>query len=97
MSSFKELDLDIINKFHDRAMHSSRISKNIFDEDYEVLVQGWRAPGMKNSKQIFIGDKVSISTILCSMMENLVKNDVLTIDELKLLIEVTEEKIKEEK
>ena len=55
------------------------------------MIQAWREPGMENSKQIIMGDKVSIATVLCSLMENLIKNDVFTLDELYILVDSVKE------
>jgi hypothetical protein len=47
------------------------------------MILGYRFPGMEESKQMFYGRKLAISTLLCSMLENMLLHNVLTEDELK--------------
>ena len=90
MRNYKGMNTEAINKMHDKMMKSKSKAIKSF-EDYEVMIQAWREPGMENSKQIIMGDKVSIATVLCSLMENLIKNDVFTLDELYILVDSVKE------
>ena len=90
MRDYKGMNTEAINKMHDKMMKSKSKAIKSF-EDYEVMIQAWREPGMENSKQIIMGDKVSIATVLCSLMENLIKNDVFTLDELYILVDSVKE------
>lgn len=90
MRNYKDMNTEAINKMHDKMMKSKNKAMKSFD-DYEVMIQAWREPGMENSKQIIMGDKISIATVLCSLMENMILNDVFTIDELYSLVDSVKE------
>ena len=96
MRNYKGMNTEAINKMHDKMMKSKSKAFKSF-EDYEVMIQAWREPGMENSKQIIMGDKVSIATVLCSLMENLIKNDVFTLDELYDLVDSVKEIMNDDK
>ena len=96
MRNYKGMNTEAINKMHDKMMKSKSKALKSF-EDYEVMIQAWREPGMENSKQIIMGDKVSIATVLCSLMENLIKNDVFTLDELYSLVDSVKEIMNDDK
>ena len=89
-AEIKEDAKRVINKMHDKMMKSKNKAMKSF-EDYEVMIQAWREPGMENSKQIIMGDKISIATVLCSLMENMILNKIFTIDELYSLVDSVKE------
>ena len=90
MRNYKGMNTEAINKMHDKMMKSKSKALKSF-EDYEVMIQAWREPGMENSQQIIMGDKISIATVICSLMENMILNDVFTIDELYDLVDSVKE------
>lgn len=90
MRSYKGMNTEAINKMHDKMMKNKSVAIKSF-EDYEVMIQAWREPGMENSKQIIMGDKISIATVLCSLMENMILNKIFTIDELYSLVDSVKE------
>lgn len=96
MRNYKDMNTEAINKMHDKMMKSKNKAMKSF-EDYEVMIQAWREPGMENSKQIIMGDKISIATVLCSLMENMILNDVFTIDELYALVDSVKEMMSDDK
>lgn len=96
MRNYKDMNTEAINKMHDKMMKSKNKAMKSFD-DYEVMIQAWREPGMENSKQIIMGDKISIATVLCSLMENMILNDVFTIDELYALVDSVKEMMSDDK
>ena len=96
MRNYNGLNTEAINKMHDKMMKTKSVAVKSF-EDYEVMIQAWREPGMEKSKQIIMGDKVSIATVLCSLMENLILNDVFTLDELYSLVDSVKEVMNDDK
>ena len=96
MRNYKDMNTEAINKMHDKLMKNKNKAYKSFD-DYEVMIQAWREPGMENSKQIIMGDKISIATVLCSLMENMILNDVFTIDELYALVYSVKEMMSDDK
>ena len=96
MRNYKGMNTEAINKMHDKMMKSKSKAIKSF-EDYEVMIQAWREPCMENSKQIIMGDKVSIATVLCSLMENLIKNDVFTLEEVYILVDSVKESMNDDR
>lgn len=90
MRNYKGMNTEAINKMHDKMMKNKSVAIKSF-EDYEVMIQAWREPGMENSKQIIMGDKISIATVICSLMENMILNKIFTIDELYSLVDSVKE------
>ena len=64
---------------------------------YEGLILGYRTVGMEASKQVFVGDKLSLMTLFSSMMENMLTYKILTEKELYQMINLVLEKIEKEK
>lgn len=58
------------------------------DEIYNVDIYIFRHPGMGNSKQIIIGNKISIMMATTSYLETLLRQDVCTEKELKETVEM---------
>lgn len=58
-----------------------------FDSVYETLVLAYRFPGMDASKQIFYGDKLSLLTIFCSIFQNLIERNSLTVSDLETMVD----------
>jgi len=91
----KKLD-DVIKEFEKEAKKAFSSKRSLYegtelDELYKVDIHIWRKPGMGNSLQTIMGNKVSILTATASYLETLIRKDVMTIDELKNMIEMIEE------
>lgn len=56
------------------------------DKIYDCDIYIYRHPGMGNSKQLIVGDKLSIITATSSYLETLLRNNVVTEKELKDVI-----------
>ena len=87
--NFKHFHLDVVSK--------TGLNESKFNELYEGLILGYRQPNMDASKHIFFGNLVSIWTLSCSMLENLILNNVITEKELKNMVEVVLENVKKTK
>ena len=86
----KNLD-DLLKEFEkkaDKAVSSKRPLWEGDDNDgiYSVDIHIWRKPGMGNSLQTVAGNKISIMTATASFIETLLKNNVITEDELDFMI-----------
>lgn len=76
--NLKQLKLEVESK--------TGLSKSVLNEIYEGLILGYRTVGMDASKQLFLGDKLSIMTLFSSMIENMLTYKILTEKELKQMI-----------
>lgn len=86
----KNLD-DVLKKFEkeaNKAVSKDRNSWNNTEEDdlYDVDIHIWRKPGMGNSVQSIVGNKISIMTATTSYLRTLVDKKVITLDELDDMI-----------
>lgn len=54
-----------------------------FNEIYEGLILGYRTVGMDASKQMFVGDKISLMTLFSAMLENMFTYKIITERELQ--------------
>ena len=87
--NLKQLKLEVKSK--------TGLSKSVLNEIYEGLILGYRTVGMEASKQVFVGDKLSLMTLFSSMMENMLTYKILTEKELYQMINLVLEKIEKEK
>lgn len=72
--AFKKFTLDVKSK--------SGLKDSEFDEEYEGLLLAYRQPGMDASKQIMFGSQISILTLTCSLIENIIRYELLTEEQL---------------
>ena len=73
--NLKQLKLEVESK--------TGLSKSVLNEIYEGLILGYRTVGMDASKQVFVGDKLSLMTLFSSMIENMLTYKILTEKELQ--------------
>ena len=89
---------DLIKEFEEKAKTAKSKYKYNKDEDkiYDVDIHIWRKPGMGNSLQTIAGNRISIMTATCSFLTTLCIKNVITLDELKEMIELVEGAVKNE-
>ena len=87
--NLKQLKLEVKSK--------TGLSKSVLNEIYEGLILGYRTVAMEASKQVFVGDKLSLMTLFSSMIENMLTYRILTEKELQQMINLVLEKIEKEK
>ena len=89
---------DLIKEFEEKAKNAQSKYKYNKNEDkiYDVDIHIWRKPGMGNSLQTISGNKISIMTATCSFLTTLCIKNVITLDELKEMIELVEGAVKNE-
>lgn len=89
---------DLIKEFEEKAKTAKSKYKYNKNEDkiYDVDIHIWRKPGMGNSLQTISGNKISIMTATCSFLTTLCIKNVITLDELKEMIELVEGAVKNE-
>ena len=87
---------DLIKEFEEKAKNAK--SKYEFpkdkDEIYDVDIHIWRHPGMGNSLQTIVGNKVSIMTATASYLNTLLSKKVITTKELDDLVKIVKESYK---
>lgn len=84
--SFKHFDLKVKSK--------TGLSKSVLNQIYEGLILGYRTVDMEASKQMFVGDKLSLMTLFSSMLENMLTYKILTEKELQQTIKLVLEEMK---
>lgn len=62
------------------------IDKTEFDKFYNGLILVYRLPGMSASKQLFRGNQLSIRTLIASSLDSLIRNEVLSEDDLDEMV-----------
>lgn len=89
---------DLIKEFEEKAKNAQSKYKYNKNEDkiYDVDIHIWRHKGMGNSLQTISGNKISIMTATCGFLTTLCIKNVITLDELKEMIELVEGAVKNE-
>ena len=82
---------DVLKEFEEKANNAQSKFRNIWkdtkaDNIYDVDIHIWRKPGMGNSIQTIVGNKISIMTATTSYLDTLISKKVLTFDELDEMI-----------
>lgn len=54
-----------------------------FNDIYEAIIIGYRTTNMDASKQMFVGDKISLMTLFSAMLENMFTYKIITERELQ--------------
>ena len=91
---------DVLKEFEEKANNAVSSNRklwekdNEYDEMYNVDIHIWRKPGMGNSIQTISGNKISIMTATSSYLETLIREDILTFDELDKMIKLVKYTIK---
>lgn len=91
---------DVLKEFEEKANNAVSSTRklwekdNEYDEMYNVDIHMWRKPGMGNSIQTISGNKISIMTATSSYLETLIREEVLTFDELDEMIKLVKYTIK---
>lgn len=84
---------DILKEFEKKANNAISSNRKLWkdteaDNMYNVDIHIWRHPGMGNSVQTISGNKISIMTATSSYLDTLIREKVLTFDELDYMIEL---------
>ncbi|MBQ7308234.1 MAG: hypothetical protein IJW82_06905 [Clostridia bacterium] len=74
----KEYKLDVESK--------TGLNETIYNRFYEGMILAYRLPNMDASKQMFYGSPASIMTLMCSSIENLLVNKLVSEDQLDEII-----------
>lgn len=91
---------DVLKEFEEKATNAVSSTRKLWEEDnkydemYNVDIHIWRKPGMGNSIQTISGNKISIMTATSSYLETLIREEVLTFDELDEMIKLVKYTIK---
>lgn len=91
---------DVLKEFEEKANNAVSSARKLWEEDHEydemynVDIHIWRKPGMGNSIQTISGNKISIMTATSSYLETLIREEVLTFDELDEMIKLVKYTIK---
>ena len=96
----KNLD-DLLKDFEKEAEQTVSSNRPLWegseaDKIFNVDIHVWRKPGMGNTLQTIAGNKISIMTATCSFLTTLCIKNIITLDELKEMIELVEGAVKNE-
>lgn len=69
--NIRDCDLNIVKS-------KTGLNNSEYDKDYEAMILAFRQPGMDASKQLFLGNAVSLYTIVASILENLVRQKIFS-------------------
>lgn len=91
---------DVLERFQKEAENAESSHRSYWkgteeDDIYQVDIHIWRKPGMGNSLQTIYGNKLSIMVATASYLENLVRKDLLTLNELDGMIEAVKLQLKD--
>ena len=84
---------DLIKEFEEKSKNAKSDYEDLWnktshDELYNVDIHIWRKPGMGNSLQTIVGNKISIMTATTSYLNTLLLKEVISTDELKEMVEL---------
>ena len=81
---------DLLKEFEEKAKNAKSKYKYNKDEDklYDVDIHIWRKPGMGNSLQTIVGNKISIMIATSSYLQTLIAKNIITEKELDYMIEL---------
>ncbi len=90
---------DVIKEFEEKAKNAVSSTRNDWegsdlDNDYSVDIHVWRKPGMGNSLQTIIGNKISIMTAVTSLLTSLLSNKVFNEEELDSMVKYAQKTYK---
>lgn len=96
----KNLD-DVLKEFEEKAKNAKSSNRKLWkntdaDELYNVDIHIWRKPGMGNSLQTIVGNKVSIMTATTSYLDTLISKKVLTFDDIDEMIKLVKQNARKE-
>ena len=92
---------DVLKEFEEKANNAVSSNRKLWkdttvDDLYVVDIHIWRKPGMGNSLQTIVGNKLSIMTATASYLNTLISKKVLTFDELDEMIKLVKQTIRKE-
>ena len=90
---------DVLKEFEEKANNAQSKFRKLWkdtkaDDIYNVDIHIWRKPGMGNSIQTIVGNKISIMTATSSYLDTLIRQKVLTEKEFDEMIKLVKRTIK---
>ena len=97
----KKLD-DILKDFEKEAEGAISSNRPLWegseaDEIFNVDIHVWRKPGMGNSLQTIAGNKISIMTATSSYLETLIREGIISKQELDYMVKLVKENVKNDR
>lgn len=90
-----EIMEEFTNKIDEAFIGQTPKIEGDMNEVYDCGIYIFRRPGMGNSKQIITGNKISIMTATSSYLETLVKQQIITVEELEYMFSLILKQCKE--
>ena len=90
---------DVLKEFEEKANNAQSKFRKFWkdtkaDDIYNVDIHIWRKPGMGNSLQTIVGNKISIMTATISYLDTLIRQEVLTEKEFDEMIKLVKHTIR---
>ena len=92
-----EIMEEFTNKIDEIFVGTTPKIEGELDGVYDCDIYIFRHPGMGNSKQIISGNKISIMTATSSYLETLVRQQIITVEELEDMFSLILKQCKENK
>ena len=85
---------DVLKRFALKVKSKTGLNTSSYNDVYEGFIFAYRLPDMDASKQIFYGNTISIMTLFCSCLENIMINNLISEDQLEEMFKAVKENIK---
>lgn len=79
---------DALKAFDTKVKSKTGLSNSRYNSFYESFILFYRFKGMEASKQMYMGDRISILTSLTSMLDQLIRTKVITRGDLLDILEL---------
>lgn len=88
---------DELKKFALKVKSKSGLNTSGYNKVYQGFIFAYRLPDMDASKHIFYGNPLSIMTLFCACLENVMINNIIKEDQLEEMFKAVKENIKNRK
>lgn len=84
-----------LKQFNLKVNSDGGLNNSGYNMLYNGFILAYRQPDMNASKQIFYGNQLTIMTLFCSCLESLLRQKVITKEQLNDMVLTVKESIKE--
>ena len=88
---------DVLKQFDMKVKSNGGLNESGYNELYQGFILAYRLPNMDASKQIFYGMPISIMTLFCSCLENVVSQGLVNEDVLDDMVKAVKENLERKK
>lgn len=88
---------DVLKQFDMKVKSNGGLNESGYNELYQGFILAYRLPNMDASKQIFYGMPISIMTLFCSCLENVVSQGLVNEEVLDDMVKAVKENLERKK